>query len=308
MEDFDLDELLGDLDDDVRTELASKPEVIDKGHDLDPSDLPIEKRCWYRVTDVIAVVADLKNSTRLGLNKHAASTASIYEAATGGVVDVFDSFDADFVAIQGDGAFGLFWGEKRMARGVCAGITIKTYSERHLVPRLEKKWPSLPQTDLKVGIANSPILVKRVGVPRTDHQEPVWAGKAVNFAAKCAQQADRHEMIVTGSVWDWASGNDYLAVTCECDPPRSPSIWSDVTIEKLPDDDPDREGKRLTSLWCKIHGADYCANVLAGNSRRPDVRDERIKALKAEYLKAIRLKAQRDRAARSARRRGLANW
>jgi hypothetical protein len=53
--------------------------------------------------------AYLKSSTQLGLNKHAASTASIYEAATGGVVQIFDDFEANFVAIQGDGAFALFW-------------------------------------------------------------------------------------------------------------------------------------------------------------------------------------------------------
>ncbi len=41
--------------------------------------------------------------------QEARSVASIYEASTGGVVQVFDEFDADFVAIQGDGAFGLFW-------------------------------------------------------------------------------------------------------------------------------------------------------------------------------------------------------
>jgi hypothetical protein len=60
MDELDLDELLNDLDDDVRAELASKPDVVDKGHQLDLSDLPIEKRCWYKVRDVVAVVADLK--------------------------------------------------------------------------------------------------------------------------------------------------------------------------------------------------------------------------------------------------------
>jgi class 3 adenylate cyclase len=306
MDDFDLDVLLADLDEDVKTELASMPEVVDKGYELDVSTLPIQARRWHKVTDAVAVVADLKNSTQLGVSKYPASTASIYEAATGGVVQVFDEFEADFVAIQGDGAFALFWGQNRRARAICAGITIKTFGERHLVPRLERKWPeSLPETGLKVGVANSPLLVKRVGVPRTDYQEPVWAGKAVNYAAKCAQQADRHQMIVTGSIWDWASRNDYLAVSCACSTPN-PVIWSDVTIEKLPAGEPDREGKLLYAAWCTIHGADYCANVLAGNSKRDDVKDERTNALKAEFAKAMRLSAQKARESRNARRQGLA--
>ena len=52
---------------------------------------------------MVAVVADLKNSTKLGTGKWAASTASIYQAGTGGVVDVFNKFSADFIQIQGQG-------------------------------------------------------------------------------------------------------------------------------------------------------------------------------------------------------------
>jgi len=304
MTELDLEALLAGVDDDVATELSSKPDVVDKGHDLDVAALPIAARKWHKVTDVVAVVADLKSSTQLGLNKHAASTASIYEAATGGVVQIFDEFDVDFVAIQGDGAFGLFWGNRRLARAVCAGITIKTFSEKHLVPRLEKKWPELPETGLKVGIGGSALLVKRVGVPRTDYQEPVWAGKAVNYAAKAAQQADRHEMIVTGTIWDWVTDNDYLAVSCSCSEP-SPSLWHDVTIDKIPQTDADREGKRLTSKWCDVHGAEYCDAVLAGQKRRFDVTSQRTSAMALEMSRMVRAKAARERRDRNARYSGL---
>lgn len=302
----DLEDLLDYVDGAVATELSSKPEVIDKGHDIDINKFPIEARRWHKLTDAVAVVADLKNSTQLGLNKHAASTASIYEASTGGVVQIFDEFDADFVSIQGDGAFGLFWGEKRLNRAVCAGITIKTFSHKHLVPRLEKKWPNLPETGLKVGVANSPLLVKRVGVPRTDHQEPVWAGRAVNYAAKAAQQADRHQMIVAGSIWEWASDNDYLAVSCPCHGGVSPTIWQDVTIDKIPESDQgEREGKLLTSFWCDVHGPEYCDAILSGRKRRTDVTNQRTAALQAEMKIFVRLKAAEARRARRARIAGL---
>ena len=300
----DLKSLLEDVDQDIKTELNSKPQVVDKGHDLDLGNLPIVARKWHKLADAVAVVADLKNSTQLGLNKHAASTASIYEASTGGVVQIFDEFDADFVAIQGDGAFALFWGERRRERAVCAGITIKTFSHRHLVTRLENKWSSLPETGLKVGIANSPLLVKRVGIARSAVQEPVWAGRAVNYAAKAAQQADRNQLIVTGAVWDWASSNEYLAISCTCGTARS-AIWTDVTIEKIPEDDGDREGKLLNSVWCETHGPDYCSAILAGKRSRPDVTNEVAKANESEMQIAIRLKAKREREDRAARLRGL---
>lgn len=309
MAEVDLDELLNDVDDDVRIELETMPEVIKKGDSLDLDSLPIAARRWHKVDDAVAVVADLRGSTQLGLNKYEASTASIYEASTGGVVQILADFEADFVAIQGDGAFALFWGsdaDDRMARAICAGITIKTFGEKHLVPRLEKKWESLPETGLKVGVASSPLLVKRVGVPRSEHQEPVWAGRAVNYAAKAAQQADRHQMIVTGPIWDWAADNDYLAVTCGCGGSATTSLWQDVTIEKIPESDADREGKRLTSNWCANCGPAFCNHILAGDRRRPDVSEQAKSALQTEMSKAMRRVAKQQRAVRRARYRGLA--
>jgi class 3 adenylate cyclase len=301
MTEVDLDALLDHVEGDVSTELACKPEVVDKGHALDIDDLPIVARKWHKLRDGVAVVADLKSSTQLGINKHAASTASIYEASTGGVVQIFGEFDADFVAIQGDGAFALFWGERRRERAVCAGITIKTFSERHLVPRLQKKWATLPATGLKVGVASSPLLVKRVGLPRTEHQEPVWAGRAVNYAAKAAQQADSGELIVTGEIWDWASTNDYLAVTCPCGGGPSASHWNDVTIDKIPENDGDREGKLLTSIWCLVHGSEYCSAILVGKRQRADAANIRIAAMQLEMRKVIRIRAMEQRRSRLAR-------
>src|SRR5215207_1816164 len=99
---IDLAPLLTTCDDDVKTEFTATPEVVDVGHDLDVSKLPVTARRWHKATDVVAVVADLKNSTKLGTGKWAASTASIYQAATGNTVRIFDSFDADFFQIQGD--------------------------------------------------------------------------------------------------------------------------------------------------------------------------------------------------------------
>ncbi|BCJ29586.1 hypothetical protein [Actinocatenispora sera] len=301
----DLDDFLADIDKSVSVELGTNPDVIDSGHSLDVEKLPIEARTWHRLTDAVAVVADMRNSTQLGVNKYPQSTASIYQASTGNIAQVFDKFDADFVAIQGDGAFGLFWGDHRYARAICAGITIKTFSYRYLVPRLEKRWPDLPETGLKVGLAASPLLVKRVGVPRTKHQEPVWAGKAVNYAAKAAQQADRHQMIVAGSIWDWANKSDYLAATCGCDGAPSTSIWEDVTIAKIPDDDGEREGKLLKSYWCVVHGNEFCNAVLAGKRTRADVTKLHQEAIKAEYAKALRVNAARQREEHRARINGM---
>ncbi len=121
-----------------------------------------------RVTDAFAVVADLKSSMRPGFNKYAPSTAGIYEAALHPVVDIFrrrgGSRSRGTVSSACSGA-------ARPSSAMCAGITIKTVSARHLVERLTKRWPkNLPPTGFKIGIATSTVLVKRVGKRQTPHQ------------------------------------------------------------------------------------------------------------------------------------------
>lgn len=304
---FDLVSLLAAVDDATASELASKPDVVDWGGDLDVEKLPITVRRWIQVPDIVAVVADLKGSTKMGTGKHAASTASIYQAATGGVVEVFNKLGADFIQIQGDGAFALFWGDARYERAMCAAITVQTFSEA-MVKRLERRWPDAPQTGFKVGVASSRILVKRIGTPRNPaEQEPVWAGKAVNYAAKAAQGADRHQVVVTGSVWDRIESNDYLTVSCGCPDGTPAPLWENVVIDRLPDDDPDAQGRMLPATWCDRHGATFCDAVLEGKRVRADAADVRKSVLKSQMDEAIRRTAQIKRENRLAHRRGLAS-
>lgn len=301
---MDLKDLLADLAATTKGEFASMPEVADSGEEIDVSVLPITARKWIRVHDVVVVVADLKNSTKLGTGSKAPSTASIYQAATGAVVKVMDKFGADFVQIQGDGAFAIFWGEKRYERAACAGIAIKTNS-LDLASQIEKKWPQKPETGFKVGIASGRVLVKRVGTPRNPaQQEPVWAGKPVNYATKAAQCAERHQMVVTGSVWDRFSANDYLTFSCDCSEPKD-SIWEDFTIDRLPNTDPEAHGRLLTSAWCDVHGEEYCNAILDGKKKRATVSSLREALPKVQMSNALRMKAQREREQRRARLRGL---
>jgi class 3 adenylate cyclase len=307
--DVSLDNLLEELDDATKQEFASKPSVEKWSDDFDVSELPIEARKWIQIPDVVAVVADLKSSTQLGTGKHAASTASIYQAATGGTVNIYNRFGADFIAIQGDGAFALFWGENRYERAMCAGITVKTFSEANLIPRLETKWETHAETHptgFKVGIASGRVLAKRIGTPRNlSEQEPVWAGTPVNFATKAAQQADRHELIVTGSVWDHIENNDFMAITCPCGSGPSASLWDDVTIEKIPDANAERQGRLLTQTWCAIHGDEYVTSILNGEKKREDAADARAELQKKLFANALAITARSKRQNLRDRRLGL---
>lgn len=297
MSDNPLQALLSSLDARVATELSTAPEVVDCGQELDVEKVPIVARKWHKGTDVVAVFADLKNSSQLGFNMHPKSTASVYEAAVGGVVEILDNFDANYLDIQGDAAFGVFWGKRRTERALCAGITIKTFSG-NMTDRFEKKWPAQPDTGFRVGVAASTILVKKVGIPRhPDKQRPVWAGRAVNYASKAGAAADRHELVVTGTIWDRIESNDYLTLTCDCGTGPSDALWEDVTIERLRDgDDGDAAGRLLTSDWCAIHGEEFCEAILSGARTRPTVSQElRNTVLQSQTMNAFRAQARRWR-------------
>lgn len=303
-----LNDILAAVQTDTTAVLAKNPPVEEvDAEDLELDDIPsAAANKWYKLDDVVVVVADLQNSTQLGTGKHAASTAAIYRAATGNAVKVLHEFEADFIAIQGDGAFGVFWGERRVERAICAGITIKTFSERTLVPKLESRWENDPDTGFKVGISSGRVLVKNIGTRNNDdEQEPIWAGKPVNYAMKAAQQAKRHELIVTGSVWVAIENNDYLTISCSCNGGPAGTLWKDVEIAKLGHDEVEAAGRLLEATWCVTCGNDYCAHIVAGDTARDDDGMSSARSV-AESAKSAVAKARwtltRDQVAR---RRGI---
>lgn len=264
----DLAALLEHVADDAKTELTSSVEVRDIDHIPSLDEMYAEKRVWLRTDDVVAVAADLKGSTRLNFKKHAKTSAKLYQAATGNMVRIVEQFTPGFVDIQGDGLFALYHGERRYERALCAAITLKTFSEKHLVPLVQQHMHErFPRTGLKVGLHASALAVHKVGV-RGGAREPIWAGKAVNWATKAAQAADAHELILTRKVFQKFEDNHYVRYSCECSTPTD--LWSAATVEALPDDER-TQCMRLTSCWCDTCGPAFCEAVLDGKTVRDDV-------------------------------------
>ncbi|WP_394253573.1 adenylate/guanylate cyclase domain-containing protein [Arthrobacter pityocampae] len=297
----ELDALLEKLKERTASKFERMPSVVLKDDVFDVTKLPVDKAEWHRLTDLVAVMFDLKSSTSLEKGRKPASTASIYDAGVGGIVQILNSFNVDFVDIQGDGGFGLFWGERRYERAMCAAISMHTFSS-DFEDQLEVKWSEAPSTGFKVGIASGPILAKRVGLSRhLDMQEPVWAGRPVNYAAKAAQQTDPGKTLVTGSVWDAVSNNDYIAFSCGCtegvkgDTPSF--LWEERTLDKIPD--AEKYGQVLQSGWCINHGEEFCNAILAGDSHRTEI-TEGLRSqltLLASGSESSKVKARKERLA-----------
>ncbi|MFG3359849.1 hypothetical protein [Streptomyces griseofuscus] len=281
-------EMLDDSERHVAEQLKQTPEVIDTQGRINTADLYIDAPKWRKYPQVSCVFADLAGSTSLRKGRWEASTASIYDAAVKPAVRILADFGADFIDVQGDAAFGLFTGEYSKRRAICAGITIKTFGELVLIPALEAKWPTNPpQTGFKVGCAVSDLLAKKIGISRTAHHAPVWAGRAVNYAAKCSQQATAHQMIVTKPIADVIRCNEYLWYSCACSNEYT-ELWSEQYVEKVSGKDAD--GLLLKSSWCATCGDTYCEKICTGSWRRPDVDSKRNLFTYGKYQRVIKFR------------------
>lgn len=300
-QDLFLTSLLDTLSREVNTVLNNSPIEVKVEHDdFNTADIPSSSSdTWVKLPEVVAVVCDLKGSTHLGTGKHDTSTARIYKSGVEGAVRVLHEFEANFIDIQGDGGFGLFWGERAYERALCAAVTIRTFSE-DFVERLEKRWPEgLPETGYKVGIHAARTLVKRIGTRRViSEQEAVWAGRPVNYAAKCAQTADRHQIIVTQAVWDRMKDNDYIAFSCDCGDGPTAKLWTDVTVDRLPEDDQD--AVVLNAPWCKTCGPSFCEAIMAGEKEREIPESVRNAISRMKMQQALEAKRLRDRSRKNA--------
>lgn len=268
-----VNELMNETSERARFELTTPVEIVEVEKFPELEDMYVDARKWMKIEDVVALAVDLKGSTKLDYKgKHANTSARLYEAVTGCGVRLVNEFEPQFVDIQGDGFFALFHGDVAYERALCAGVTIKTFSERDLVPAIHATMSErFPDTGLKVGLAASRLAVKRVGTRKTN--EPVWAGKAVNWATKCAQKAEANQLIATSKVFNRFGTNDYVTHSCGCSngapANRIAFLWSDTQVEALGDGNV--ECKLLTSGWCQNCGDDFCEAILDGKASRPEV-------------------------------------
>ena len=264
--DIDVHDLLSSLHDHAADAITTTAEIIDVDQFPSLDDMYSEVPKWLRIDDVVAVVADLKSSTKLNFGKHANTSARLYEAVTGSLVRVADTFGAAFIDIQGDGLFALYHGERRYERAMCAAITMTTLSEQTLVPLVEKHFSDrFPGTGIKVGLDASRLLVKEIGIRGTN--EPVWAGRAVNWATKAAQTADAHQLVVTRRVFQKFEANEYVRYSCGCPDGVVSDLWLATDVESLTDEERG-ECKMLPCHWCPTHGAEFCRAVLDGQRDR----------------------------------------
>lgn len=136
----------------------------------------------------VCLFIDLDDSSKLSFEKHPKIMAKIYDYFTQNIVDILNhpTLGADYIDIKGDGAFGIFEGEKASYKALYCAITFKTMFEGVIRPKFSTKEIDL---SCKFGIHKDKILVKKIGKKGPRNYNEVWAGRLVNNAAKLANQA-----------------------------------------------------------------------------------------------------------------------
>ncbi len=267
---------LDDTKDKAETDLKTSVTIEKATTFPTPGVLKLEVPTWKRIEDTVVVTTDLKGSTRISYSKQDRVAARMYQASSGHCARIFQRFNAQFVDIQGDGLFAIFHGENTVGRAMAAAFTLKSFSSTALAPLIDEHLggdlPEGYETGLKVGADTGILLAKRIGV-RGEHNEPVWAGKPVNYATKCAQAADRHEIIITDRLWKLVKDNGYVHYSCghargEDSPPNT--LWMQKEVDTLGDDSSCKSFP-FASSWCEHHGDEFCAAIETGLTDRDDL-------------------------------------
>lgn len=269
-------DFLNDTIDGASQDLKTAVEIEETAKFPNVDSLALDVPRWKKIEDAVVVATDLKGSTKISYAKQDRVGARLYQASSGHCARILDHFDAEFIDIQGDGVFGIFHGERAREFALAAAYTLKSFSSKLaplIVEYLGPDAPEVGETGLKIGMADGTLLAKRIGL-RGEHNEPVWAGKPVNYATKCAQAADQHELVITDRLFDHYKDNDYVVYSCghTGDGQESPvrALWEEFEVETLGDDSACKKFAMGTS-WCAHCGNEFCDRILDGEIDRDEV-------------------------------------
>ena len=240
---------------------------------------PAHRGLWQRIPNVTAVFADLKSSTELSATHSREETARAYTYFIRAMAIILEGFEAQYVDIQGDGIFGLFSGKNSTFLSVACAITMRTQMEREVAVRFGQDASTDWKLAVGVGIDHGTLLVRRLGL-RGAKQNEVWAGKAVNMAAKLSSLAEPNHVAVSDRVFNqygrasrirkralvWSCGCDGDTRGKGLDVPASETacLWDKKAAPKrLGLDFQHYHG--LCSAWCVRHGSEFCEAIVTGS-------------------------------------------
>lgn len=274
--------------DDVNTDVLSQMRqqswlgVQITGRDQVPETGPATRGLWFRVPEVTAVFADLRNSTGLNVANSPKDAAFAYTYFIRAMTVALERFSAQYIDIQGDGIFGLFSGAGSSSNAAACAVTMRTLVQGKVAAQFRKDSSSSWKLTAGIGVDCGTLLVRRLGLRGTKMNE-VWAGKPVSVAAKLSSVAGRNQVVVSERAFEqYLSFSPLrqraLLQSCGCNGRnrgpsldaglgQTPSLWQQVKT-------PGHLGLdfghmyRRKSCWCEVHGAQFCEALITGKPPR----------------------------------------
>lgn len=224
-------------------------------------DAPIENPTyWYRIKDVVCVYIDMIGSTKLSASQRPKTMSKIYRLFSQTVVNIFHEMDAPYIDIKGDGVFALF-NSDQCYRAFVSAIHIKTFAENEFLPKIKNIINDNEKNiGAHIGIDQKTLLVRKIGlkmVDRTDRQNEVWAGKAVNMAAKLASMSSGGELYISDRYYNKIN-SEFVRYSCPCN--SKAFLWEEKEINDNKFDF--KKIHILKTKWCEKHGEEYSKYIL----------------------------------------------
>lgn len=249
--------------DDARVLYRKSASITQRNAIPDTTQIPIENpQNWLKIPDVICVFVDMRGSTQLSASSHDNSTARAYQLFTGTAVKLFSEFESPYIDVRGDGALALF-DSNQPHRALASAVTFRTFATEEFTPLIKDKTGL--DIGCHVGLDARTVLVRKIGFKRyrgrSDRQNEVWAGRPVNMAAKLASEANDDELLASGRFFQKLTSR-YALKTCGCPQGDIVDLWSEKDVS-----DDDRfdfdTAHTLGSIWCRVHGKEFCEKLVA---------------------------------------------
>lgn len=235
-------------------------------------DAYLEKPVWLGGGEkFVCLFIDLDDSSKISFNKQPQTMAKIYDYFTQNIVDILSHpiFGADYIDIKGDGAFGIFEGEKASFKALYCAITFKMMFEKYIKHKFDVGDDNL---SCKFGIHKDKILVKKIGKRGDRNYNEVWAGRLVNNAAKLASESKNINnllnpalpILISKEVYeDFYNNKQYGFYHC-CDGKGNPvAPWTEMFIkyDSYSDEVLEDEFYYTFVSWCKDHADSYISLI-----------------------------------------------
>lgn len=221
----------------------------------------LEINHWMRVSDVIVVFSDLKNSTGISFDKQKKTMSKLLEYLNKPFIQIHQDFGAEFIDIKGDGGIAIYTNTKAI-EAILAAATIKSFYTKHINGKVKNEYGI--DFIVETGIAQGSLLLKKIG--GRDYNAPVWAGETINKAALISKilknRSPSNNIGITQSLYSVIAQDrilsSYLLQTCSCPSGYHNKLWKEESLAN-------HNGEKYyytNQNWCDTHGQEYLDKII----------------------------------------------